>query len=312
VSAASLPPWGQMNEGHRDKIVQRPIAEAWRPLNGGNIPDEWKRWLYGLVRDLSAMLWPTFDETRGTWTSPPNDALIDADFVLLESLWQQLNEPIKGMADEKTLHSKLFDEEDDERILIGAQYERYDPSFPEHLRKDTTFTNLLIDGFDRKLGSLQLQLKQKFQRPRACQVAFLQRRRFKHLNTRLGAHPSFISGHCIRGCLGGTSAYLLIGTTLDFASVDILKQFTVDMGDRRVFAGVHYPSDNLGSWYTAFKLLPHVIDGSVLPRARAFLWDAIRTKSIVYRAIADYVHPDGTSPYEPALNAIASAAAAAP
>lgn len=305
-----MPPWGQMNETQREKIDKRPIAEAWRPLHGGDVAEEWKRWLYGLVRDLSAMLWPTFDETRRTWASPPNDALIDADFTLLESLWLQLNEPIKGAADENTLHGKLFDEEDDERILIGAQYERYDPSFPEHLRQEHTFTNLLIDGFDRKLGSLQLQLKQRFQRPRPYQVAFLQRRaRFKHLSSRLGSHPSFISGHCIQGCLGGTSAYLLIGTVLDFASIDILKQFAVDIGDRRVFGGVHYPSDNLGSWYTAFKLLPHVIDSSVLPRARSFLWDAISTRSIVYRAIADYVHPDdGSSPYAPALAAIVAAA----
>src|SRR4030095_413761 len=192
----------------------------------------------------------------------------------LESLRLELDKPPTGAADEKTLHSKLFDEEDDEKILIRANYERYDAALPEHSRTEHTFTNLLIDDFDSKLGSLQLQLKQKFQRPRPCQVAFIQRRRqFQHLYSRLGSHASFISGHCIQGCLGGTSAYLLIGTVLDFASIDILKQFTVDIGDRRVLAGVHYPSDNLGSWYTAFKLLPHVLDSSVLPRARSFLWE---------------------------------------
>jgi hypothetical protein len=310
MNSATLPPWGQLDESLRKQIADRPIPEAWRGLSSGSLEQQWKQWFEALVHDLSVLLWPTFDERRGKWTTPPNDALIDADFALMKSLWKQLDEPIRGLGPNKTLQRKLFDEEDDHTVIFGVEYERYDPAFPEHLRKDRQFTQILVNGCDRKIGSLHFQLKQKFQRPRPYQVAFIQQRRdFQHEFTRLGPHPSLVSGHCLQGCVAGMSAYLLLAPGLDFASVDVLKQFAVDIGDRRVFAGVHYPSDNLSSWYTAFKLLPHVVDGAALPAARSFLWDAICNKSIVYQAIAEHVNVHGTaSPYEKAVTAIGAAA----
>jgi hypothetical protein len=87
-----------------------------------------------------------------------------------------------------------------------------------------------------------------------------------------------------------------------------LQQFTVDIGDRRVFAGVHYPSDNLSSWYTALKLLPHVIDPSALASVRKFLWEAISLKSIVFAEIMRHINSHDRSPYRAAVAAIEKAA----
>lgn len=309
MSAAALPPWGQMDAGMLKQIGDRPIPEAFRPQDGGTLEQEWRDWFDTLADELSTLLWPKFDPHSGTWVRPPDQALIDADFTLMASLCKQLDEPVQGLASVKTPHRVFYEEEDDERVLIGAGYERYDPAFPEYLRKDRQLTYLLLHGCNRKLGSLHVQLKQIFQRPRPYQVALLQRQQFQHVRTRLGYHPSFISGHCVQGSVAGLSVYLQVSNAVDFASIDILKQFTVDIGDRRVFAGVHYPSDNLSSWYTAFKLLRYVIDKPALPAARAFLWDAIRSKSRVYQAIDAHARQHGAaSPYTKVIAAIAAVA----
>ena len=63
-------------------------------------------------------------------------------------------------------------------------------------------------------------------------------------------------------------------------------QYAVDFGDRRVFAGVHYPSDNLASWVAVLRLIPWVFSQN-----GGFLVDFIRTaiieQSAVYRLMQD-------------------------
>jgi hypothetical protein len=307
TNAQQLPPWGQMDALMQGLMRARPIPEAWRPITAGNTEQQWHLWRDGLIQDLNSLLWPTFVPAQGTWSRPPSAALMDADFTLMDSLKSQLDEPIRGRAAGETKHRTLFDEEDDDYLLFGHKYERYDPGLPQYLRDG--LTHILWNGYDRKLGSLHLQLKQAFQRPRAYQVAIIQNRKFEHLRSRLAATPSLVSGHCLQGCMAGVSAYVLFGASVDFASVGVLGQFTVDVGDRRVFAGVHYPSDNLASWYTALKLLPHVVDHSMLASARSFLWDAISSKSIVYQEVRAHVDADPKSPYKEAVAAIEQAAA---
>jgi hypothetical protein len=306
MTNAQLPPWGQMDALCQGLMQSRPVPEAWRPITAGNTEEQWQLWRDSLIRDLESMLWPTYDLARRAWSRPPDPALMDADFELMESLESQLDEPIRGRAAVETKHRVFFDEEDDDYLLFGHKYERYDPGLPKYLLDG--LTHILWNGYDRKLGSLHFQLKQAFQRPRAYQVALLQNRTFEHLRSRLAATPSLVSGHCLQGCMAGVSAYVLFGAAVDFASVEVLGQFTVDVGDRRVFAGVHYPSDNLASWYTALKLLPHIVDDSMLPSARSFLWQAISSQSIVYQGIRAHVDGDPKSPYKKVVAAIEAAA----
>jgi hypothetical protein len=72
-----------------------------------------------------------------------------------------------------------------------------------------------------------------------------------------------ISGHCLEGCLAG--AWLAWCLQFDSQGLDhldwrrvhkALQQWSVDIGDRRVMAQVHYPSDNIGSWWVGAQL-PH-------------------------------------------------------
>jgi hypothetical protein len=65
-----------------------------------------------------------------------------------------------------------------------------------------------------------------------------------------------------------------------------MRRFLIDTGDRRVFAGLHYPSDNVGSWFVAMRLCRHVY-GEHAEEVRLGLWEAIRTHSVVYQAILD-------------------------
>jgi hypothetical protein len=74
----------------------------------------------------------------------------------------------------------------------------------------------------------------------------------------------------------------------------------VDFGDRRVLAGVHYPSDNVGSWITAMLICEHVCaDGGRL--GREFLWRSISTKSMVYAAIAQAIARNEAEDHKPAI-----------
>jgi len=311
LSPANLPPWGALEEPVEQEIKFRPIPEAWRAIAGGTKEAEFKRWRKDLVHELAALVWPTYDYRHHCWSAEPSKKLLEADFELLSKLHLCLDDPINGVAKpepgkDPVKHRQLFFEEDDVYILIGVKYERYDPAVPSNIRAD--LPRFLISGFDRKLASLSLQLKKHFQRPRAFQVALLTGRTFSCLWAKLANTPSFVSGHCLQGSLAGVSAYLLFGRDLDLVSADVLGQFTVDIGDRRVFAGVHYPSDNLGSWYTALKILPHVLDDSQVEPAREFLWDAISRKSIVFRHIAKHAHQHSDSVYLPAIRALENVA----
>ena len=298
-----LPPWGFMEEFVEKQLATRPIPEAWRDDRGAT-PGvrEWMEWRDALADRLDRLLWPKYDADLASWSRTPSAALLDADFALLSSLHGQLDKPVRGLGETPVIHRVFFKEEDTDDIGFGAHYERYDPTVPQYLLAN--FTELLWNGLNRRLGSLHYHLKSVFLRPRPYQVAFLQKRNFHYVWAATGGTPSFISGHCVQSALGGASAFALFGSSVDIVSVDVLKQFTVDIGDRRVFAGVHYPSDNLGSWITALLLVPHVFDAAQVRPVERFLCDAILHKSIVFAAIKEHVASNRDSPYRPAVECL--------
>lgn len=81
------------------------------------------------------------------------------------------------------------------------------------------------------------------------------------------------------------------------AQIEALEQFGVDIGDRRVFAGVHYPSDNLSSWILALRLGREVFAD---PRVWLFLAEAIQKRSAVYQTLVS----SGKSAYSDALGEV--------
>ena len=118
-----------------------------------------------------------------------------------------------------------------------------------------------------------------------------------------------ISGHGLQSAIAGS--FVAMEFAAEFSSNPRLKecwsQFMVDVGDRRVFAGVHYPSDSLASWYCALVFVGRFYGAEV----RRFLWDAITTKSRVYAEVAGHARTSG-SPYTPMLDWLADAASSTP
>ena len=70
------------------------------------------------------------------------------------------------------------------------------------------------------------------------------------------------------------------------------ERLITDVGDRRVYAGVHYPSDNLASWLVLTRLLEYYADTTQL---RPIFWKALQ-RSEVFHAISKHVKEHSDSP----------------
>jgi hypothetical protein len=298
VFAGELPPWGQLDDALWADIAP-PIPLDWRLSDG-----QWWDWVRAVVHDIDTLIWPKY--AQGAWTDARVGRILDADFTLLAELRPCMGLPIDSVFPTIVQHADFFKEEDDSNIGFGTSYRRYDPTLPSQVIE--SLPTVLTAGIVDKVGSLDLLLKLVFQRPRAYQVAFLQGRRgFTYQSAATANTPSLVSGHCLQACLAGCAVFaaFAVSAGLNATSVKVLQQFTVDVGDRRVFGGVHYPSDSLSSWLTALKLVPFVFDEQVAPDIIRFLWSAITTNSAVYRAIKAYRGPNnGESPYAGAIEMI--------
>ncbi len=71
------------------------------------------------------------------------------------------------------------------------------------------------------------------------------------------------------------------GDAMSATQREELCKLAIDLGDRRVFAGVHYPSDNAGSWRIALDITKIL---GVDRAAHQFLVEAIRS-SVVFDAM---------------------------
>jgi hypothetical protein len=298
-----LPPWGQMEERLLASIDASTVPIDWTPEDHSEPTlSKWKEWVKKIVMTVSTTLWPIYEPGSATWDASLSK-LLDTDFNLLDDLHDNFGLPIDGMYPTTVLHSDFFTEEDNGEIDFGTDYERYDPTLLPHAIQCLPI--ILMAGIADKVGTLDLQLKQFFQRPRAHQVAFLQQRTNYNYRWAYTANtPSLVSGHCLQASLAGCTAFAALGKDMSNESIAVLSQFTMDIGDRRVFAGVHYPSDNLASWYVALNLLPRVFDKDTAQRTKVFLVMAIATKSHVFDAIRNNLTTDPDSPYRAIVAAI--------
>ena len=180
--------------------------------------------------------------------------------------------------------------------VIGSNYIVYDPDFDGE-----EFSNL----FWGRMASLEpptISIKQLLQRPRPWTAAtalgvdgFRWTVAGGSFATHTGIHPSFISGHCIQGILGGCSVFDALlgdGGAIDAGRIRAIQKYMVDWGDRRVFAGVHHMTDNIGSWTLARRLIPRLFRNA--RRVESLAVQAITQHSRVFGDIV--AHFDENNP----------------
>jgi PAP2 superfamily len=161
-----------------------------------------------------------------------------------------------------------------------------------------------------KVAPIQFELKRAFQRPRpkcaayhADKVLHTNFSDVKFYGSHTAHHPSFISGHALQGILYFAYAFWRDETLLR-SEVQALSTYAALVGDRRVMAGLHYPSDSLASWIVALKLLPEVLVPSFKEPAMRFSKMAIKN-SLVYKTLDENVNSaNGGSPYQRGWSAL--------
>jgi hypothetical protein len=186
---------------------------------------------------------------------------------------------------------------------IGSNYLVYEPGI------DITRFEKLFWGRMRGLQPAIFDIKQHFQRPRPWMAAAaLNVQGFRWTTadgqTHTGLHPAILSGHSIQGILGGCSVLDALleqakesGEGPSGAMLDVLSRYMVDWGDRRVFAGVHFMTDNIASWTLARRLIPKLFHHA--QQIETFAVQAITRRS---RVFADIVkHFAGKQELKPAL-----------
>ena len=293
-----FPPYGYMNAGLQWEIDSLRLPDTFMVDGRAGTPAEWQDFLEKLVDEIADFLWPRFDRTTEKWVGAAKAGMLDltvADLDLMEV------PPLAGMflaevmsrdAGLGVTHKARFMDEDDSKF---TSLEIYLPKLSADAQKQlkTAVVTTLV-----RFGPSPLRFKEAFQRPRPYQIAFMLNRKFTNEWAKSGVTPSLMSGHSIQGVVGGCGAYLAMRRDLESAlgAVEDLQQFSVDFGDRRVFAGVHYPSDNIASWFIALRLCDHLF-GSLGQVAKNFMWQAISKKSEVFKAIVAKLAADASSPY---------------
>lgn len=173
---------------------------------------------------------------------------------------------------------------------IGSNFLVYDPTF------DIKQFEQLFWGRMRRIEPPIFDIKQRLQRPRPWTAATaLDVEGFRWVVaggffvTHTGVHPSLLSGHCIQGILGGCSVFeglMQQGAEITPSTKRAIQKYMVDWGDRRVFAGVHYMTDNVGSWTLARRMIPHLFSNPEVIEALAV--EAITRHSQVFDDIVEH------------------------
>jgi hypothetical protein len=278
-----IPPYGQIADRYLDASRKPPAR--WQSAK--SYPD----WCFETLRVLVKELWPAWKGARGWVGRTLHDmhSLSLADLELMKPLMGLQPHPagLVRTLDAKT-EAQLFFEEDEGGKSLDS-YALYDPAaagFEAKLKQRFT------SGLWERAGATVFYFKENLQRPRPNTYALLADKKLsKLLPAESAHHPSMISGHALQGLFGAAEIMLATDAhragaprTTHGLDMEALAQFAVDFGDRRVIAGVHYPSDNLASWYVALSLVEHVYTAAEATDVRAFMRRAIK-KSRVFREV---------------------------
>ncbi|KIC09856.1 hypothetical protein RA19_13920 [Leisingera sp. ANG-M1] len=299
-----LQPWGNISV-EREASAGPEVMTDW--------PDglaAWSDYFDTKVQEFADNLWPRFDWETGNWagkTAAFADEATKAELQICLERFQRGNildqypdtPRFDAMVSMRRTHMWHYRVEDFAGESHGDNaFEKAASRFPfsnivyyDPAQNNETIWTRFVDLSKRKADGT-FRFKLQFLRPRPYADATLfGMKDFKHHTatryTHTGMHPAFPSGHCVQGLLicGGIIDDLLDTCDPGQIDMDALMQYAVDFGDRRVFGGVHYPTDNIASWVNAVHL-----GGKLFKRpeiVQPLIIDAITSKSTLYKVICD-------------------------
>jgi hypothetical protein len=293
-----FPPYGNLTEQHLIRLKQFVVVPAdWRaPAKfPGSVEDHHECYMQTVIKIIDRDLWPAYGKSG--WPSdrmPQMQELTRLDIEVQQEAAKHLDKFV--FPGSKTTHRNLFQIEDGPEDF-GAEFDKYDDS--ELFTTLQTIKSVSAKGQDRKVGWGVVRLKQLFQRPRLYQTSLLfGHREFEWQEAESSLTPSLPSGHTLQGMLWvGAALEQLLDSGITIS--DAFRQYLVDPGDRRVMAGVHYPSDNLASWLMIFLSIPHVFRNQ---NVKEEFWRALEKQSLVYGLMEE-----AGGAYRPALDALKAA-----
>lgn len=305
-------PYGVLPGEYKEKGDDRKVVmNDWRPdLKLEDRIATFNAWRQDRLAEYTETIWPAFDPASDTWSGGAMQiakglTAFEVDVMIREYLGdpKTLNEVPRSALEVPNMPDHHHHYVDEDTEAPGFNYRHYDRTLGS--REEELFLYRMRTAITTKAGvgdkaAGHFWFKAKMQRPRPLHAA-LRLNLEKHFESELserGQHPSIVSGHCFQGimmCCAVLEEWLDAKAGLDPRRKDSLAQYMVDMGDRRVFAGVHYPSDNIASWALSLALIPEVFKDPAT--ISAFVIDAVMTKSAVYKTIvASYTSEASAAP----------------
>lgn len=290
---SSWPPYGFMPERFRVGIDRFPVPQGFTLEGELANAQQYTAYVESEAKTMADFLWPIYDPLTHEWKGRAAETavrLTETDLRQMRALRARMGQEAKcGNRGLGATHGQLFHDED---MDASGTVDRYMSDLaPELLGA----LRVAIQNSFPRLGATHLRFKEKFQRPRAYQVTALKGEQYKYEFAASAVTPAMISGHCLQGLLVRTCGYMDVRNQLNEEQTACMQQYCVDIGDRRVFAGVHYPSDNIGSWYCALRLCEHLFDRQPGDIAKKFMWAAIQ-RSAVFAAVKQEAQSE-ESPY---------------
>lgn len=311
----NLPPYGYMHGGYLLSMQITPVPEAFRMGGRPATVADYDAYIDRQTAEMADFLWPRWNLQSCRWEGRSQahaEELTHADLALMKPLRQKLDEEVivpgfrllqdvqpTALRLGKSQHGMFKLEDSSAKGTIDLYLKGVKENAPDLLDK----MKASVDAGFARLGQTNLRFKQEFQRPRPYQVAMIYGDSFDYEYGAVAVTPSLISGHCMQGLFVRSYATVVNQVSLaeHLGAIDALRQYCIEIGDRRVYAGVHYPSDNIASWFGALRLCDHCFDGFG-QQVKEFIWKAIQC-SAVFAAIQNASN-QGHSVYKPLLAAL--------
>lgn len=313
LKSGVLQPWGVMNDGFITSTRFPPHWKRNAGLTDAQREQDFAQWRDDLMALINEHLWPIYDPSSREWRGKSIEHMDDltiADLELIAEIQtspahfqQRIESPLRSL--EKKTHADLFLVEDDARgSKVFSSFRLYDRTMDAATL--SAISDVCFDANDFKKANVSIVFKTALQRPRPMQTSFRFQRPITHKEAGTAGSSSMSSGHSLQGvlCVGGLIEELLdAGVPISTERQLALGQWAVDIGDRRVMAGVHYPADNLCSWLIFLSMADKVFHR---PEIRKIIAGAIDKQSFVLRNIRRRVDAGKGAAYQPALRLLHS------